>query len=41
MKRHTYLIAMAALIFSVFATLPAKAETASCQHGTALLQNDT
>ena len=41
MKRHTYLIAPAALIFSVFATLPAKAETASCQHGTALLQNDT
>ena len=40
MKRHTYLIAPAALVFSVFATLPTKAETASCQHGTTLLQND-
>lgn len=41
MKPHTYLIAPIALIFSVFAAMPAQAASPACIHGSALLQNDT
>lgn len=41
MSRYNFLAIPAAFLFLAVVAAPAKAETAACSHGTALLQNDT